>query len=120
MIVTKNWLDEFVDIKAKSDAELSDALNSVGLEVDNIQHIDIPKGVVVGFVQNCIKHKYADKLSVCEVDIGDRSILFTTGIRVRSLSNAIYTFAIVCAWTPWVLSIMSIAPSLEAKLRLTS
>ncbi len=81
MIVTKNWLDEFVDIKAKSDAELSDALNSVGLEVDNIQHIDIPKGVVVGFVQNCIKHKYADKLSVCEVDIGDQIIQIVCGAK---------------------------------------
>ncbi|OPX26890.1 MAG: phenylalanine--tRNA ligase subunit beta [Campylobacteraceae bacterium 4484_166] len=81
MIVTKNWLDEFVDIKAKSDAELSDALNSVGLEVDNIQHIDIPKGVVVGFVQNCIKHKYADKLSVCEVDIGDQIVQIVCGAK---------------------------------------
>ncbi len=49
-----------------------------------------------------------------------RSILLTTGRSSKSLSIAIYTFAIVCASTPWVESTISKAPSDDAKERLTS
>ena len=71
MIVTRNWLEEFIDLKDISDDKLYKTFNSIGLEVDSIKKIQIPKGVVVGEVISCQKHPEADKLNICKVDIGE-------------------------------------------------
>ena len=49
-----------------------------------------------------------------------KSTLFITGIISKSLSSAKYTFARVCASTPWVESTTSKAPSHAARDLLTS
>ena len=49
-----------------------------------------------------------------------KSTLFITGNISRLLSNAKYTFARVCASTPWLASTTRIAPSHAAKLLDTS
>jgi len=49
-----------------------------------------------------------------------KSILFITGNISKSFSIAKYTFANVCASTPWLASTTSIAPSHAAKLLDTS
>jgi phenylalanyl-tRNA synthetase beta chain len=70
MIVTKSWLNEFVDLDGVTDAQLYETFNAIGLEVDSIRHIAIPSKVVVGKVLSCEKHPDADKLNVCQVDVG--------------------------------------------------
>lgn len=70
MIVTRSWLNEWVDISKVPTKELLSALNSIGLEVGSIRSYQVPKGVVFGKVVECIKHPEADKLSLCQVDIG--------------------------------------------------
>ena len=72
MIVTRSWLNNFIDISEVSDKKLYDTLNSIGLEVDNIKKYTIPKGVVIGEVISCEKHPNADKLSLCKINIGNR------------------------------------------------
>ncbi len=71
MIVTRSWLEEFIDLGDISNEKLYDTFNSIGLEVDSIKQISIPKGVVVGKMISCQKHPDADKLSVCQIDTGD-------------------------------------------------
>lgn len=70
MIVTKQWLNEWIDISAIDIDKISVALNSIGLEVDGLTKIRIPTNVVVGNVISCEKHPNADKLNVCQVDVG--------------------------------------------------
>ncbi|MBN2767692.1 MAG: phenylalanine--tRNA ligase subunit beta [Campylobacterales bacterium] len=70
MIVTRSWLSEFVDLEGISDESICDTLNSIGLEVASLKKIIIPEGIVVGKIISCEKHPDADKLNVCEVDIG--------------------------------------------------
>ncbi len=70
MIVTKNWLQEWIDLFDVSVDEVCGKLNSIGLEVDSIKKLRIPSGVVVAKVLSCEKHPDADKLNVCQVDIG--------------------------------------------------
>lgn len=70
MIVTKEWLNEFIDISNVSLEQICKTFNSIGLEVDSDKTFKIPAKIVVGFVQECAKHPDADKLSVCKVDIG--------------------------------------------------
>ena len=70
MIVTRSWLEEFIDLDGISDDRLYQAFNSIGLEVDSLKEIKIPDGVVVGRVVSCQKHPQADKLNLCQIDIG--------------------------------------------------
>ena len=81
MIITRNWLNEWIDISDKTSEEICDTLNSIGLEVDSLTKIRIPKKVVVGFVKECIKHPDADKLSVCQVDTGDKTVQIVCGAK---------------------------------------
>jgi len=70
MIVTRRWLEEWIDLKGISTEDICKKLNSLGLEVDSLQKIRIPEKIVVGFVKSCEKHPDADKLSVCQIDLG--------------------------------------------------
>ena len=70
MIITKAWLNEWIDLKDKTSEEICDTLNAIGLEVDSLTKIRVPKDIVVGQVLTCKKHPNADKLNVCEVDLG--------------------------------------------------
>ncbi|MBV5320561.1 MAG: phenylalanine--tRNA ligase subunit beta, partial [Sulfuricurvum sp.] len=70
MIVTKNWLNEWIDLDGISAEELCKTFNAIGLEVDAHEVIRVADGVVVGFVEKCEKHPDADKLNVCQVNVG--------------------------------------------------
>ena len=70
MIVTKSWLNNFIDLDKVSNETLYETLNSIGLEVDSIKTYNIPEKIVVGKIISCEKHPNADKLNVCQIDIG--------------------------------------------------
>ncbi len=70
MIVTKSWLNEFIDLKEITNDTLYETFNAIGLEVGRMEEVLIPKRVVVGRILSCEKHPDADKLNVCQVDIG--------------------------------------------------
>ncbi|MDC0075715.1 phenylalanine--tRNA ligase subunit beta [Candidatus Thioglobus sp.] len=70
MNISTRWLREWVNPDV-SDIELSEKLTMAGLEVDQLAPVAPPfEGLVVGHVVGCGKHPNADKLSLCEVDIG--------------------------------------------------
>lgn len=70
MIVTRSWLEEWIDLKGISTEDIAKTFNSIGLEVDRIQTYKVPKKIIFGKVIECEKHPDADKLNVCKVDIG--------------------------------------------------
>ena len=70
MILTRTWLNNFIDLRKVSNEKLYETLNSIGLEVDSIKTYSIPEKVVVGKIVSCKKHPDADKLNVCQIDIG--------------------------------------------------
>jgi len=71
MKVTRSWLEEFIDLSDISNERLYEVFNAIGLEVDTLEQITIPKGVVIGKILSCEKHPDADKLTVCQIDIGE-------------------------------------------------
>ena len=71
MIVTKQWLNEWIDVATIDTDKIVIALNAIGLEVDGVQKIRIPQNVVVAEVISCEKHPNADKLNVCQVNVGE-------------------------------------------------
>lgn len=72
MIITRKWIQEYIDISKLSTQTICNALNSIGLEVDSTHRFLIPNGVVIGHVEACEKHPDADKLNVCQVNIGTK------------------------------------------------
>ncbi len=75
-----SWLNEYVDITGISPQELSDKLLSIGFEVEEIiEPRDDIKGVVVGRVDSIVRHENSDKLWICQIDLGDRSVQIVTG-----------------------------------------
>ncbi len=66
----ESWLRSFCDPQLSTEA-LAERLTMLGLEVEEISAAAPPfTGVVVGLVRSVTPHPNADKLSVCEVDIG--------------------------------------------------
>ena len=70
MIVTRSWLNEWIDLSGISTDDLCKTFNSIGLEVDSVESYSVPKKIIFGRVVECEKHPDADKLNVCKVDIG--------------------------------------------------
>jgi len=70
MIITRSWLQEFIDLSHVSNEKLYETFNSIGLEVDSINEIKIAEKVVIGKILTCEKHPDADKLNVCQIDVG--------------------------------------------------
>lgn len=73
MKVSKNWLNDFIDITQEDEA-LGDRLTSLGLEVEGMEKFQSPRGalrgLVIGKVLTCERHPDADRLSVTTVDVG--------------------------------------------------
>ena len=70
MIVTRSWLNEWIDLKGITTDDLAKTFNRIGLEVERVHTYEVPKKLIFGKVLECEKHPDADKLNVCQVDIG--------------------------------------------------
>jgi len=81
MIITREWLKEFIDLDGVDSEKLCRVLNSIGLEVDSLNKIRVPKGVVVGKVLECQKHPNADKLNITQVDLGNETKQIVCGAK---------------------------------------
>ncbi|MDD2266961.1 phenylalanine--tRNA ligase subunit beta [Sulfuricurvum sp.] len=110
MIVTKNWLNEWIDLSGVSTETLLKTFNAIGLEVDRHETIRVPDGVVIGYVEQCEKHPDADKLNVTQVNVGNEMRQIVCG--ASNVRAGIYiALATVGAELPGNLKIK------EAKLR---
>jgi len=81
MIITRNWLEQFINISHISTEELCKTLNSIGLEVDSVNKISIAPKVIVGKVLKKEKHPNANKLNICQVDLGDKTEQIVCGAK---------------------------------------
>ncbi|MBK8946015.1 MAG: phenylalanine--tRNA ligase subunit beta [Ignavibacteriae bacterium] len=73
MIVSLNWLKEYVNLNGISVQEIVDKLTTSGSEVEEV--IDKSsefKNIIVAKVEDVKKHPNADKLSVCKVNDGGK------------------------------------------------
>lgn len=78
MKITYNWLKDFVDIDVSAHV-LADKLTNSGFEVEEIIYQNAHlHDVKVGKIIKIEKHPDADKLQVCQVDIGDKNVQIIT------------------------------------------
>jgi phenylalanyl-tRNA synthetase beta chain len=79
MKVSLNWLKEYAPVN-KNVTDLSDSLTMAGLEIETVEsRFEYLKEVIVAKVNSVKKHPDADKLSVCEVDTGEKTIQVVCG-----------------------------------------
>ncbi|WP_257346498.1 phenylalanine--tRNA ligase subunit beta [Pseudalkalibacillus decolorationis] len=72
MLVSYNWLKQYVDLEGVDPHELADLMTKGGIEVEGVQALNEGiNGVLVGYVETCEQHPNADKLNLCKVNIGD-------------------------------------------------
>ena len=78
MKISYSWLKDFVDIDIAPE-ELAEKLTVSGFEVEEViyqnEHLH---DVYVGKITKIEKHKDADKLQVCTVDVGDKTVQIIT------------------------------------------
>ncbi|GAA9132294.1 phenylalanine--tRNA ligase subunit beta [Helicobacter pylori] len=80
MKLSVNDLNVFVDTP-KDIAKLCEDLSRLGLEVESCIPCAAPKNVVVGKVLEKAPHKNAEKLSVCQVDVGKEVLQIVCGAK---------------------------------------
>ena len=80
MKVPLSWLKEFVNLDDLTAEEIAKELTLAGSEISSIEKVggDI-NGVIIGKVLSVRKHPDADKLSICEVNIGDETLSIVCG-----------------------------------------
>jgi len=91
MKVSQNWLKNLVEITSTPE-DLSEKLSIGGFEVESLD--DCSKnvnGVVLGKVISVLKHEGSDKLSICQVDIGNsKNLQIICG--ARNINPNIYVY----------------------------
>ena len=71
----ESWLREFCNPPLTT-AELAETLTMAGLEVEELQPVAPPfTKIVVGEIKDAVQHPNADRLRVCQVDVGQGALL---------------------------------------------
>jgi phenylalanyl-tRNA synthetase beta chain len=111
MKFTESWLRTIVDPKIDT-ATLCDQLTMLGLEVDAVTPV-APKfsNVIIGEITEAAKHPDADRLKVCQVNIGKKDVLTIVCGGINARAGIRVAVAIVGAILPGDFVIK------EAKLR---
>lgn len=75
MRVSRNWLNEYLDIKDISDEELYDIFTSHVCEIETMKKTCDSGCMTVGFVKSCVAHPDSDHLHVCQVEVKPNEVL---------------------------------------------
>ena len=71
----ESWLREYCNPKLTTQ-ELADTLTMAGLEVEELDPVAPPfTGIVVGEIKEAVQHPDADRLRICQVDVGGPELL---------------------------------------------
>src|SRR5690625_2786668 len=81
MLVSLNWLKNYVDFGSLTPEQLGEKITQSGIEVDGIEYIinEQSDNIVVGYIKECGQHPNADKLKLCQVDVGDEHLQIICG-----------------------------------------
>ena len=91
MILSRNWLNEFVDLKDITDKQFNDDMTLSGSKVETIERPDENlKNVVVGKILEMKRHENSDHMWVCQVDVGgDAPIQIVTGAQNQQVGDLV-------------------------------
>lgn len=116
MKISYNWLKDYIDIPLTPE-ETADKLTLLGLEVEEIHPIGSDfSGFVVGEVLSVKAHPNADKLQVCDVQIGNEAVQIVCGAKNVAAGQKV-PVATVGSTLPVAMKDGSFLTIKEAKLR---
>ena len=73
MKILKSWLNDWIDINNINSDDISEALESLGFEIESrLENKPNYKNIVVGKVVDIYPHPNADKVRVTKVDVGSK------------------------------------------------
>lgn len=79
MLVSKNFLNDYVDVENIKAKDLADKLVSIGNEYDEAHKLVDADGLVVGEVLECKMHPESSKLHICKVNLGSETVQILCG-----------------------------------------
>lgn len=83
MLVPVEWLKEYIDTDKKTN-ELAEALTATGSEAEGLETLGSRvKNLVIGKIEKIEKHPNADRLVICQVDVGEIIQIVTGADNVR-------------------------------------
>ena len=74
MKITFDWLKDHLQTK-NSENQLVDKLTDIGLEVERIENTSDLDKFIIAKIHKSEKHPNADRLKVCDVDIGEKKMI---------------------------------------------
>jgi len=79
MKISRNWLSTYIQTELTPE-EMADKLTLLGLEVESVEHIGSSlDNILVGRVAEVRKHPAADRLRICQVNLGNRTAQVVCG-----------------------------------------
>ena len=93
MILSRKWLNTFVDCSAVDDRTFAEAMTLSGSKVETYENLhDAMRNVVAGKILEMERHPDSDHMWVCKVDIGkDAPIQIVTGAQNQKVGDLIPT-----------------------------
>ena len=80
MKILKSWLNDWIDLEAISTDDISEALESLGFEIESrTDKTPNYKNITVGKVLEIYEHPNADKVRVTKVDVGSKTYEIVCG-----------------------------------------
>lgn len=91
MILSRKWLNEFVDCSAIGDREFAEAMTLSGSKVETYENLhDGIQNVVAGKILEMVRHTNSDHMWVCQVDVGkDAPIQIVTGAQNQKVGDMV-------------------------------
>ena len=74
MLVSVNWLSQYIDLSDIDPKDLAEKITRTGIEVESVNVLADATNVVIGYVEERVQHPNADKLSVCQVNVSSSSL----------------------------------------------
>ena len=89
MLLSRNWLSEFVDLSEVNDHDFSEAMTLSGSKVETVERLDSEiRGVVVGRILEMRRHENSDHMWVCQIDVGrDAPVQIVTGAQNQQVGD---------------------------------
>lgn len=91
MILSRNWLNEFVDLHDITDKQFNDEMTLSGSKVETIERACSEiKNVVVGKILEMVRHENSDHMWVCQIDVGqEKPIQIVTGAQNQKVGDLV-------------------------------
>ncbi len=91
MNLSRNWLNEFVDLRDVTDKQFNDEMTLSGSKVETIERPDESlKNVVAGRIVEMARHENSDHMWVCQIDVGqDEPVQIVTGAQNQKVGDLV-------------------------------